>query len=148
MLLSLILNPTSTNHLKRRSEHLKTILHGFFEVNWKFKEISKLIEGSGSNDVNSQLGLDFAIGSPYGNGEVMLALSLPTKALPPSHFWDSEMNQAGSVHLYSMDKLGGNITTDDIQAVTTFNSDQGYARYGWDVGFYDLNNVSRIEYVE
>jgi len=99
-----------------------------------------ILRGNGSNDQFSQLGLDFSIGSPYGNGEVVLALSLPTKTLPPPDFWDSPMTQAGVVLVIPLEKLAGNITTDEVLATTTFNSDQEYARYGWDIGFYDLNN--------
>jgi hypothetical protein len=85
--------------------------------------------------------MSFAAGNPLGNGNLTyLALGLPTQQINAPHFYDTTKYQAGRVVLFPIDELSGTYTIDEIQSLSTFESDQDFSRLGTAVGFSSSKN--------
>jgi len=82
-----------------------------------------------------KFGYSFDYGTPVP-GLNLLAVSLPTKQIPAKHFWQENKPQAGSVVLFSLDKLAeGNYNLSQLPLYTQFNSNEEFSRLGFTVQF-------------
>eukprot|EP01080_Neovahlkampfia_damariscottae_P005895 gene5895-9723_t len=104
---------------------------------YEFKENKFILKFSiqGSNKFD-QTGMNFAIGKPFNKDQKVIAISSSTKETmnPRSN------PQGGIVSIIDYKNLIGNLELKKLNSITTFVSNRGYSRLGWEIGFSDLNN--------
>jgi hypothetical protein len=96
-----------------------------FDITDAFKDKSKSVtltwtlEG---NSMNSKLGQSVSFGNPYNSGsELYLAISSPSKDIPPDHFYQQTLYQAGEVIVIPIDSnMKGNMSLNKVNPIATF----------------------------
>jgi len=110
-----------------------------YDLSYQEPTTKWIITGSFETDGFGELGSSFAVGKPV-NHSYVLAMSLPTKNLPPSDWWSEELPQAGFVVMVPLLELSGPYVLSDLTLMTQITGDQELARMGYAIDFDDLDH--------
>lgn len=87
-------------------------------------------------DEFDKTGQFFAAGSPLPSGPEILAISSPTRTNRATLF---DTKQAGDVRFFEIEDLRGHILLDSSNQFSALVGTDSFGRFGWRVGFADLN---------